>query len=204
MDIPPVQSVYELPGRIVPDTPRERRWFVAVVVIAIFFFMLDWGTKELAVRNIAEGRGIEVIPGFFNLVHVLNYGSAFGMFYGQGTMLLIISAVALLAIVIFFRRWAEGCPERFIAFGLIISGIFGNALDRLIRDPAAVVDFLDFYIGTAHWPAFNVADSAICVGAVLFIISSFKRISPEDIAKQLKKTDAAEVEPVTSTEDPAS
>ena len=81
--------------------------------------------------------------------------------------------VFLVAIVLQIKRLTEGYPERYYAMGMIVSGIIGNSIDRIWR--GAVVDFLDFHIAGHHWPAFNIADSAICVGVGIYLISSFKR-----------------------------
>lgn len=134
--------------------------------------ILDQVTKALIEKYVTEA--ITVIPGLFSIVHVGNPGAAWGIFSGHRWPLLIISIVFFLFVVFYFRKLTEGWPERYYALALIVSGIFGNSVDRIWRD-GVVVDFLDFYIKKWHWPAFNVADSTICIGVGLYLISSFRR-----------------------------
>lgn len=133
--------------------------------------VLDQLTKILTERCITSS--IRIMPGFFNLVYVKNPGAAWGIMAGKGMILLLISIIVLILISIFIKRLTEGWMERYYALSLICGGIIGNSIDRITR--GAVVDFLDFYAGSYHWPAFNVADSAICVGVFIFIISSWIR-----------------------------
>lgn len=113
---------------------------------------------------------IPVIGGFFNLVHVGNFGAAWGIFSGQ-KFLLVLFAVAALGAIFWFRRQLEieRRPVQ-IAFGLLVGGIFGNLLDRVWH--GYVVDFLDFTIPVVgyRWPSFNLADCGIVVGVALFLI----------------------------------
>ncbi|MES1258654.1 MAG: signal peptidase II [Acidobacteriota bacterium] len=115
-----------------------------------------------------------VIPGFFNIVRSSNPGVAFGMFQenpsAQRTLILV--AVSILAVLILaFMLWRIDKQDRCTAAGLslIFGGALGNVYDR--ARAGAVTDFLDFHAGTYHWYVFNVADSAICVGAGLLILS---------------------------------
>ncbi len=162
-------------------TREERNVIIISLIITGFLVILDQVTKVLIVQNIALYSKIEIIPNFFDLVYVKNDGAAWNMLSGQKILLLLISLFALIGIVIYFRSLCEECIERYYGLGLILSGIIGNAFDRIWRNE--VVDFLDFYIKSYHWPAFNVADSAIVVGAAIFIISSLlrteKKIAPK-------------------------
>jgi signal peptidase II len=140
--------------------------------------------SKIVVERVLVGRGaISVIPDFFDLVYVTNKGAAWGMFshlaYGRG-LLLLISVVVTVLVVWQFRLLTEGRGERFFALGMVLSGIFGNAIDRVWR--GEVVDFLDVYIGRWHWPAFNVADSAICIGVAIYVLSSLLRPSAPSVA----------------------
>lgn len=137
--------------------------------------LIDQTTKYLVIINkeSLHSNPIELIPGFFSLVYVRNTGAAWGMFHGNNLILLIIAVVALVVFGIFFKAITEWYPERVIGFFMVISGIIGNSIDRVFR--GSVVDFLDFYCKFYHWPSFNVADSAICVGVILIIISSLFR-----------------------------
>jgi signal peptidase II len=117
---------------------------------------------------------ITVIPGFFNIVKVGNKGAAWGMFSGHTWPLLAISLLFLVGMILFLRSLTEYHLERYYALALVAGGILGNSVDRIWRG-GSVVDFLDFYIANLpHWPAFNVADSAICIGVGIYIISSMR------------------------------
>ena len=134
--------------------------------------LVDQITKLLIIRNIALYDHIVVIEGFFNINHVLNPGGAFGLLATQSVgvrrfVFLFLSSLVALFVVWMYRKVAES--QIFLAYGL--AGIFGGALGNLIDRFrfGKVVDFLDFHIGVHHWPAFNVADSAICIGMGILI-----------------------------------
>jgi signal peptidase II len=116
-----------------------------------------------------DGRFIEVTD-FFDIVLVWNRGVSFGMFNNDaglnGLLFSLLAAVIVVALLVWLRRAAS--PLIVIAIGLVIGGAVGNVIDRLRL--GAVVDFLDFHLGSWHWPAFNVADAAICVGVGLMIV----------------------------------
>ncbi len=113
---------------------------------------------------------VEVIPGFFNIVHVGNFGAAWGIFHGQ-KILLSLFALGALVLIFRFRRQLEldRRPVQ-LAFGLLTGGIFGNLLDRLWH--GYVVDFLDFTLPLIdyRWPAFNIADCGIVIGVGIFLV----------------------------------
>jgi signal peptidase II len=140
-------------------------------ILTGLIIVIDQVTKILVETGI--GSPIKIVPGFFNLVFVKNSGAAWGILAGKGWLLLIISITVFTLITVFLKRITEGWPERYYSMALITGGIVGNSIDRIWR--GSVVDFLDFYYGSYHWPAFNVADSAICVGVFIFIISSWIR-----------------------------
>lgn len=144
-------------------------------VIMSVLVILDQITKYLVViyKKSLYANPVEVIPGFFNIVYVRNTGAAWGMFHGNNLILLLIAIAALVLFTVFFKAITEYYPERIFAFFMVISGIIGNSIDRVLR--GSVVDFLDFYFRSYHWPSFNVADSAICVGVTIIIISSLFR-----------------------------
>lgn len=175
--------------RISPHTPEERRLLHRILVLAGALLLLDQATKVVIAHAFSAGRPpLVVIPGFFNLVYVTNKGAAWGLFsdLAAGRWLLLAISVAVTGLVIWqFRALTEGRRERFYALAMVLSGILGNGVDRLRR--GEVVDFLDFNLGFYQWPAFNVADSAICVGVAIFIISSLLR-SPPPAADQDHQT----------------
>jgi len=122
------------------------------------------------------GSDTEVIPGFFYIIHVGNTGAAWSMFSGFPVLLALLAVATLGAI--FFWRHSLGLRDRFtqFCFGLLCGGIVGNLLDRLLH--GHVIDFLDFHFGSYIYPTFNVADSGICVGVILYLLQSL-RSSPK-------------------------
>ena len=146
--------------------------------LALCVLVADQITKWFVLRGIFPGDEIAVIPGFFNLTHRVNTGAAWSMFTGNNA---VLATVAIIAIVVLYRARHHFSAHRLagqFAFGLIFGGIIGNLTDRLLPGRHAVVDFLHFYMarrGTADiydFPAFNVADSAICTGvALIFLIN---------------------------------
>jgi signal peptidase II len=154
---------------------------------ALSIVVLDQVSKYIVMTRIDISRSIPVISGFFNLVHTRNRGMAFGMFNRPGSDLgyyLLLSAtfVAVILLLFWFSRLKQ--EEWILAPGLslILGGAIGNLVDRIRLEE--VIDFLDFYIGPYHWPAFNVADSAITVGTfwvVLSLLFFSPRESPEGV-----------------------
>ncbi|MEO6847621.1 MAG: signal peptidase II [Chthoniobacterales bacterium] len=136
--------------------------------LALPLYFLDQLTKYLVVRSIAFGDSITVIPGFFDVVHVVNTGAAFGMLQNKNFFFVALALVALGVLIFLKIRGSFNTRVESVAWALLISGVAGNLTDRLCR--GSVVDFLDvtlpFY---GHWPSFNVADSCICIAAVLWI-----------------------------------
>ena len=136
--------------------------------------VLDQVTKFLVVSEIRYGEIIPVIPGFFNLILTYNLGAAFGIFSGLPdglrSWVLFGSTALALGIVGYYMRTPHG-QHRWarLAFAMIIGGAIGNLIDRLRL--GMVVDFLDVYLGSYHWPAFNIADSCICIGVFLLVLS---------------------------------
>jgi len=159
--------------RIVHGSADERKIIWISIFIFTFILILDQATKFLAIEHFSSSPPLK-ISSFFNLVLVRNTGAAWGIFAGRGGILLTISLTVFILLTVFHRLFTEGWPERYYALALLLSGISGNSIDRVFRD-GAVVDFLDFFIGKYHWPAFNVADSAICVSVAIFIISNLIR-----------------------------
>lgn len=141
-----------------------------IAALALPFYALDQLTKWAILRTFPLHDSQPVIPGFFNLVHVTNTGAAFGSFSDSNGFFIGLSILTLIALVILFVRGAFPGRLNETALGLLVSGILGNLTDRLLH--GHVIDFLDFQFGSYHWPAFNVADSCICVAATLFVILS--------------------------------
>ena len=150
-----------------------------ILALALVIFALDQFTKWMVLRCIGAGDEIVVVPGFFDLVHRDNTGAAWSLFTGNNTVLALIAAVALVALFLARRQFHAHTLLGQLAFGLIFGGISGNLTDRLLPSRHAVVDFLYFYLprrgaGELGFPAFNVADSAICTGVTLIFLITWK------------------------------
>lgn len=143
-----------------------------VALIAAAILLLDQATKLLVIRSIGAYEQRVVIEGFFNLVHSENTGAAWGIFQKRNDLLAAISLLTILALYLFRHSFQLHRKGSTVAFGLIAGGIVGNLIDRV--RVGHVIDFLDFYVDTHHWPAFNVADSAICIGVGLYILVSWR------------------------------
>ena len=143
-----------------------------LLLVTLPLYLLDQATKWLVLRFISTDEFVPVIPGVFYLVQVHNTGAAFGMLKNNNLFFMILASVALVLVAIFARRGAfADAPSRFGA-ALLVSGVLGNLTDRILH--GYVIDFLDVILPWyGHWPAFNVADSAICAAAALFLISGF-------------------------------
>lgn len=150
--------------------------------LAVLVFTLDQLSKYYVLQFIIENHGTYTVCSHFNLVAAFNKGVSFSMFDGGGLWGRIILIVFALAVILFLLHWMVTETSKFIqiSLGLIIGGAMGNVFDRLLT--GAVFDFLDFHAGTYHWPAFNMADTFICIGA-LFIV--FKTLLNKN--KNLKK-----------------
>ncbi|MBC8412573.1 signal peptidase II [bacterium] len=139
-----------------------------IALVSTLVMVLDFVTKRIIVAKLAPYDSISVLP-FLNIVYVENKGAAFGMFANLGnTFFIAISVIALLSILFYLTKIPKGIE--LFSISLIFGGAVGNLIDRIML--GKVIDFIDFYIGTWHWPAFNVADSALTVGITLFIIST--------------------------------
>jgi signal peptidase II len=142
------------------------------LLVSLPLYILDQLTKSLVLTHISTDELIPVIPGFFNLVQVHNTGAAFGMLRDNNVFFVILSFSALMILAILawkgvFQDWTSRW-----AGALLVAGVSGNLTDRILH--GHVVDFLDVILPWyGRWPAFNVADSCICIAAGLFILGSF-------------------------------
>lgn len=144
-----------------------------LIVIASFIFLLDRFTKWLVIAKIPLYRDVDVIPGFFQLTHLENTGAAFSLFADidgpwPGRLLLLFSLIALAVIGYFLWKTGDSINLLTLSLALFLGGTLGNLWDRMLQ--GRVTDFLDFYLGSHHWPPFNVADSAIVVGAAMLAL----------------------------------
>lgn len=164
-----------MPGAALNSFSSARRPLAAAAT-AFGIILLDQLTKALVLAYLpTEGALRVIIPGCLNLVHRRNPGIAFSLFHDWRGAPFFFAAFAIAAtvfIAVLLVRYRDLPWKIIAALGLIAGGALGNVIDRL-RPPHTVIDFVDCYIGSAHWPAFNVADSAICIGAGLLILASF-------------------------------
>ena len=142
--------------------------------IASIVFALDRITKRIIESSMSVFDTYTVIPGFFDIVHARNRGAAFSMFADSTSplrpfFLIGLSLAALILVAGILRKASTLDKPTAIGLSLILGGALGNVFDRIVS--GAVTDFLDFYIGALHWPAFNVADSAIVIGSGLLLLS---------------------------------
>lgn len=168
------------PSKAKAPQPRLQRLLGYRLLLGLAFaiFVADQLTKLWIARLLPFGvfgesmGGIRVIKGFFYLAHVGNTGAAWSMFSGQGVMLAALAGATLFAI--YFWREALGLRDRYaqVCFGLLCGGIVGNLVDRVVH--GHVIDFIDLRFGTYIYPTFNVADSGICVGVILYLFQSLR------------------------------
>jgi len=150
-------------------------------LIALFVVVLDRATKWTIEHRLSLHDSIPIIPGFFRIIHAENPGAAFGIFADSPSqwkvgLLISFSIVALLIVSALLWKNSHRMTSTGIGLALILGGAVGNLWDRLVS--RHVVDFLLFYVGPHQWPAFNVADSAIVVGAALLVFEIVFTKSP--------------------------
>ena len=151
------------------------------LLIAIAVLALDRYTKWLIAHRLTMHDSITVIPGFFRIIHTENPGAAFGIFADSPSqwkvaLLILFSVVALLIVSALLWKTSHTMTSTGVGLALILGGAVGNLWDRIVSH--RVVDFLLFYVGHYQWPAFNVADSAIVVGAGLLVLEILFTKSP--------------------------
>lgn len=136
-----------------------------VWAIILFVVLSDQVSKFLVSQTLRLNESSAVIENFFHLTLVRNTGAAFGIFKNQTLFFIIISFIAVIAILVFIKSARSSSPLRDVGFALMLGGAFGNLIDRFRF--GYVIDFLDFRV----WPVFNIADSAITIGTFLVIVS---------------------------------
>jgi signal peptidase II len=157
---------------------RKYHFLIAALVV-----VFDRLAKWVVDKNIALHESVAVVPGFFHLTHVENRGAAFGLFAESPSewkiaVLVLFSLVALVVVSALLWKNSHAMTTTGVGLALILGGALGNLWDRLVS--GQVVDFLDFYVGSYHWPAFNLADSAIVVGALLLVTEILFSKSPSE------------------------
>lgn len=172
---PPASSAMPDPAahRTVRSTLAVKGGFL---LVSLAVLALDQWTKWLVELHLPQHTAQPVVSGLFNLTHVRNSGVAFGLFAGGGDVASVLLAVlglgALTAVGVYFWLAPPGHRVLMSSLALIIGGAVGNLVDRVVS--GAVTDFLDVYVGTHHWPSFNVADSAISIGIALMAVDAFR------------------------------
>lgn len=173
-------------------------WKIGYLVAAFGVFLLDQASKAWARKTLRFGDEVNVIPNFLNFIYAENTGVAFSQFNNGGdTGRWLLSAVAGLAAVFvlyYFWRTPKENDRMLGACALLLAGIVGNLTDRVRL--GYVIDFIDVQFGNWHYPTFNVADSAICIGAGLLILDLFFSRKPEK--------DSAEKQALSGSENPKS
>lgn len=158
-----------------PARPVSR---VTFFVIAVIGCVLDQLTKMLAVVHLEENTPVPIIRGLLDLRRVANTGAAWSVLSEHTSLLAVFSAVISIVILVMAWRFGPGETGLRIGLGLIMGGAVGNLIDRVRL--GYVIDFIDaHWFDRAHWPIFNVADSAICVGIALWLVASF-RFTPKE------------------------
>jgi signal peptidase II len=142
-------------------------------LLSLFVVLLDRWTKQLVAARIAMYSQRQIIPGFFRLTHTENTGAAFSLFadspsHWKTAMLISFSVVAMIVVSVLLWKQSRALTMTGIALSLILGGAVGNLWDRVAS--GRVVDFLLFYVKSYQWPVFNLADSAIVVGASLLVL----------------------------------
>ncbi len=164
-----------VPAAAQPDAAVTQRRLLAAAMAALII-AADQTTKAWVLRVLPdEGMLRPVLPGCLNLVHRRNPGIAFSLFHdwrGAPVFFAIFAVAAALFVAGLLVRYRTLPWKIVAALALVAGGALGNVIDR-VTPPHTVFDFIDCYLGTAHWPAFNVADSAICIGAGLLLLASF-------------------------------
>jgi signal peptidase II len=137
---------------------------VIIAAVALLVFVLDYATKAAVAHSMIPGESITVIPGVLHLTYVRNAGAAFGLLQHQTDFFIVVTLIVIGLIIVYGRQAARRGTMLALALGLQLGGAVGNLVDRI--QSGSVIDFIDFRI----WPVFNLADSAIVLGGVLFVI----------------------------------
>jgi signal peptidase II len=170
-------------------TPNRR-----IAVLALSIYALDQFTKFLVLQWLGRNEERVIIEGFFKFVHWGNTGAAWSLFRGNNELLAIIALIALLVLFLFRHHFDSRTLMGQVAFGLIFGGIMGNLTDRLLPSRRQVIDFIYFYIERSNgsevgFPAFNIADSAICIGVGLVFLLTWKtERAKTEVEKHSQKT----------------
>lgn len=151
---------------------------VIALGLALVVFLLDRASKVYVEATVGPFDTIEVVPGFFNIIRTENTGMAFSLLTGYAGLLAVVAVGVI--VMITYMLWTSVAGR--LPLGLILGGAMGNLFDRALK--GAVTDFLDVYYGDYHWATFNIADSAVTIGAILLLIGSFRKNVPEALQQR--------------------
>ncbi len=147
----------------------RKEFFIAIISSSVA--LLDYLTKKIIVAKVMPYEAIYVLP-FLRIVHVKNPGAAFGLFSNLNNIFFVaVSFIAIILIILYSLKIQKGLE--LFSLSMILGGATGNLIDRITI--GKVVDFIDFFVGRWHWPAFNIADSALSIGIILFLYANLKR-----------------------------
>ncbi|MFP3019367.1 MAG: signal peptidase II [Arsenophonus sp.] len=153
------------------------RWLWLTIIVLI----LDLSSKQFIIDNFQLYESIPIIP-YLNLTYLKNYGAAFSFLDDKKDWhcWFFVFIAILICVVLIIMMYHQSINKKIsnIAYGIIIGGALGNLHDRLIH--GFVVDFIDFYVSYWHWPTFNIADMAICIGAILIILDNFINVEKKE------------------------
>lgn len=139
-----------------------------IFIWSVLVVLIDQLVKMLIINNLSSGDSISLIGNFFNITYVENVGAAWGLFAGSRWFLIIIALLATYAIIKYFLLDVVVTKIEFVSYILILGGIIGNMIDRIIR--GYVIDYFEFNLGFYQFPVFNLADTAIVIGTGLVIL----------------------------------
>jgi len=171
------------------ETPMNSSSNWRMANLALGIFVLDQLTKLLVLNYLGFAEEKDIIPGFFKFVHWGNTGAAWSLFRGNNAALAVVALIALVVLILTRHHFDIHTVGGQVSLGLIFGGILGNVTDRLLRDH--VIDYLYFYVIRrdgleAGFPAFNVADSAICIGVGILFILSWRNEDDKPAAPETK------------------
>ncbi len=149
----------------------KKKWYLSLIAVII---VVDQISKFFIKGNLKLYDHVTIIKGFFEIIYVRNKGVVWGLFSNSKnhiipTVITIISVIALITVIYIFIKTSKTCKLELISLSFILGGAIGNIIDRF--SIGYVVDFIDIYIKSYHWPTFNVADSFISVGIILLLIT---------------------------------
>ena len=146
--------------------------------VTIGVFVLDQLIKYYINRFMKINTGVNVIPNFFKIIHIRNHGAAFSILENNTILLIVISVISIVVLDLYIKKEKKFNKLSIISLGMIMGGIFGNLMDRIIYH--SVIDYLSFTIFKYNFPIFNLADIGITIGAILLIVNELIKIRKDN------------------------